>query len=150
VFPFPIAFNCLPHVDSFERSGYTREEMKMVHETRKILGDSALRVSATCVRVPVFRSHSEAVTLETEQPITPDEAREILAAAPGVRVVDDPDRRRGGHPYPMPLEATGRDEVHVGRIRADLAFENGLSMWVVADQLRKGAATNAVQIAERL
>ncbi len=144
--PNHIAFNVIPHIDVFLDNDYTKEEMKMFNETRKIMHAPDIRVSATCARVPVFYGHSEAVTIETEQPITPDEAREILKNAPGVIVEDDP----SNNVYPMPIEVAGRDEVFVGRIRKDLAFENGLSMWVVADNLRKGAATNAVQIAELL
>ncbi len=146
VYPHQIAFNCLPHIDTFEDNGYSQEEMKLVRETRKIFADEDLAVSATAVRVPVFISHSEAVTVQTERPISPEEAREALRAAPGVVVQDDP----RANVYPLPVDAAGRDEVFVGRIRADLALENGLSMWVVADNLRKGAATNAVQIAELL
>ena len=144
--PNHIAFNVIPHIDVFLDNDYTKEEMKMFNETRKIMHAPDIKVSATCARVPVFYGHSEAVTIETEQPITPDEAREILKNAPGVIVEDDP----SNNIYPMPIEVAGRDEVFVGRIRKDLAFENGLSMWVVADNLRKGAATNAVQIAELL
>lgn len=145
-FPYQIAYNLIPHIDVFMDNGYTREEMKMVHETRKMLHDDQLAISATTVRVPVLRSHSEAVTVETEKKLTAAEAREILAKAPGIVVTDDPAELK----YPMPIMASHRDEVFVGRIREDLAIENGLSMFVVADQLRKGAATNAVQIAELL
>lgn len=144
VYPHRIAFNCLPHIDVFEPNGYTQEEMKLVRETRKIFGEPDLPVSATAVRVPVFVGHSEAVTVQTERPLSAEEAREVLRRAPGVIVQDDP----GNNVYPLATEAAGRDEVFVGRIREDLALENGLSMWVVADNLRKGAATNAVQIAE--
>ncbi|WP_457639128.1 aspartate-semialdehyde dehydrogenase [Persephonella sp.] len=144
--PNHIAFNVIPHIDVFLENDYTKEEMKMFNETRKIMHAPEIRVSATCARVPVFYGHSEAVTIETEEPITPEEARQLLKEAPGVIVEDDP----SNNVYPMPIEVAGRDEVFVGRIRKDLAFENGLSMWVVADNLRKGAATNAVQIAELL
>lgn len=146
VYPHQIAFNLLPHIDAFEANGYTGEEMKLVRETRKILGDDGLAITATAVRVPVYIGHSEAVVIETERKITAAGAREILSRTPGVVVVDNP----ASLEYPMPASAAGRDEVFVGRIREDLAFENGLSMWVVADNLRKGAATNAVQIAEYL
>jgi len=146
VFPHQIAFNCLPHIDVFQDNGYTKEEMKMYNETRKILEDDAILVSATTVRVPVFIGHSEAVTIETEKEIAPEKARELLSSFPGVVVQDDP----ASNVYPLAIEAAGKDEVFVGRIRKDLAFEHGLSMWVVADNLRKGAALNAVQIAEVL
>ncbi|HHY60210.1 MAG TPA: aspartate-semialdehyde dehydrogenase [Clostridia bacterium] len=145
-FPYQIAYNLIPHIDIFMDNGYTKEEMKMVNETRKMFHDDDISISATTVRVPVLRSHSESVTIETERKLTAQEAREILARAPGVVVLDDSQ----GLKYPMPLIASHRDEVFVGRIREDLAIENGLSMFVVADQLRKGAATNAVQIAELL
>ena len=144
--PNHIAFNVIPHIDVFLDNDYTKEEMKMFNETRKIMHAPDIKVSATCARVPVFYGHSEAVTIETEEPITPEEARELLKNAPGIIVEDDPKNNM----YPMPIEVAGKDEVFVGRIRKDLAFDNGLSMWVVADNLRKGAATNAVQIAELL
>lgn len=146
VYPHQIAFNCLPHIDVFLPNGYTKEEMKMVNETRKILGDEKIRVTATTVRVPVFYSHSEAVNIETERKLTAAKARELLAAAPGVLVVDDV----ANAVYPMAVEAAGQDLTYVGRIREDESIENGLNLWVVADNLRKGAATNAVQIAELL
>jgi aspartate-semialdehyde dehydrogenase len=146
VYPHQIAFNCLPHIDVFLPNGYTKEEMKMVNETRKILGDEKIRVTATTVRVPVFYSHSEAVNIETERKLTAVKARELLAAAPGVLVVDDV----ANAVYPMAVEAAGQDLTFVGRIREDESIENGLNLWVVADNLRKGAATNAVQIAELL
>ena len=145
VYPHQIAFNCIPQIDSFEESGYTKEEMKMVNETRKIMG-SDIRVSATAVRVPVFYGHSESVNIETIKKLSADEARKLLKKAPGVKLVDDP--AKGA--YPMPLNAGGQDLVHVGRIREDESIENGLNLWVVADNIRKGAATNAVQIAEIL
>jgi len=146
VYPHRIAFNCIPHIDVFLENGYTKEEMKMVDETKKIMGDDRIQVTATTVRVPVFYGHSEAVNIETERKLTPDEARQILAKAPGVKVVDDPLRNQ----YPMPLDAAGQDLTLVGRIREDFTIANGLNFWVVADNLRKGAATNAVQIAEIL
>jgi aspartate-semialdehyde dehydrogenase len=146
VYPHQIAFNLIPHIDTFQGGGYTREELKMLHETRKILHDDSIRVSATCVRVPVYRAHSEAVFIETERKLTANEARSILSDAPGVKVIDDPEKLE----YPTPLRATGSNLTYVGRIREDMAFENGLAMWVVADQLLKGAALNAVQIAELL
>lgn len=145
-FPHRIAFNLIPQIDVFLENGYTKEEMKMVHETRKIMEDAAIRVNATCVRVPVFYAHSESITIETEKPITPDAARRLLAKAPGVVVMDDPEHKV----YPMPIHAEGHDETYVGRIRKDESVANGLSLWVVADNIRKGAALNAVQIAERL
>jgi aspartate-semialdehyde dehydrogenase len=146
VYPYQIAFNCLPHIDDFLPSGYTKEEMKMVNETRKIMGDAAIQVTATTVRVPVYVGHSEAVNIETEQKLTANEARAILSTAPGVMLYDDPEHKI----YPMPLDVAGKDEVYVGRIREDESIPNGLNLWVVADNLRKGAATNAVQIAELL
>jgi aspartate-semialdehyde dehydrogenase len=146
VYPHRIAFNCLPHIDVFLPNGYTKEEMKMVNETVKIMGDDSIRVTATTVRVPVFYGHSEAVNIETERKLTVEEARQILAKAPGVKVVDNPDKNE----YPMPLDAAGQDLTLVGRIREDFSIANGLNFWVVADNLRKGAATNAVQIAEIL
>ncbi len=146
VYPHQIAFNCLPHIDIFFENGYTKEEMKMYYETKKIMEDDSIVVSATCVRVPVFYGHSEAVHMELEKKLTADEVREILSKAPGVVVVDNPSQNL----YPLAIEAAGKDEVFVGRIREDLAFENGIAMWVVADNIRKGAALNAVQIAEIL
>jgi aspartate-semialdehyde dehydrogenase len=144
--PHHIAFNVIPRIDNFEPNGYTKEEMKMINETRKIMHEPDIKVSPTCVRVPVFVGHSEAVTIETELPITAEEAREILMKSPGVVVEDDP----VNNVYPVPIEVAGKDDVFVGRIRKDAGFENGLSMWIVGDNLRKGAATNAVQIAELL
>ncbi|NLZ44955.1 MAG: aspartate-semialdehyde dehydrogenase [Clostridia bacterium] len=143
VYPHQIAFNILPHIDKFDETGYTAEEWKMVRETKKILGDETIQVTATTVRVPVFRGHSEAVNIETERKLTPAEAKRILAEAPGVVLVDEP----SANLYPMPITAAGRDEVFVGRIREDFSIANGLNLWVVADNLLKGAATNAVQIA---
>jgi aspartate-semialdehyde dehydrogenase len=144
VFVHPIAFNVIPHIDVFEDNAYTREEMKMVLETQKIMHAPELRIAATAVRIPVYRSHSESIYIETEKTLSPDEARQILAAAPGVVVQDSPEQNI----YPMPLFSSDRDEVFVGRIRRDLSCENGLALWVAADQIRKGAATNAIQIAE--
>ncbi len=147
VVPKQIAFNCVPHIDRFEDNGYTREEMKIVWETRKILEEPALRVNATAVRVPVFYGHSEAVSIETRTKITPEEARSLLQKAPGVQVLDE--RRAGGYPTAA-TEAANRDTVYVGRIRQDESTDRGLNLWVVADNVRKGAATNSVQIAEIL
>lgn len=146
VYPYQIAFNCLPQIDDFLPSGYTKEEMKMVHETRKIMGDQSIHVTATTVRVPVYVGHSEAVNIETERKLSANEARTILSTAPGVLLYDDPAHKI----YPMPLEVAGKDEVYVGRVREDESIANGLNLWVVADNLRKGAALNAVQIAEHL
>lgn len=145
-FAHQIAFNLIPHIDVFQVLDYTKEEWKMVHESRKMFHDESMRITATAVRVPVVRSHSESINLETERPLSPAEAREILAHAPGVVVVDDPANKR----YPMPVDVTDRDEVFVGRIRRDNTLDNGLNLFVAADQIRKGAATNAVQIAELL
>jgi aspartate-semialdehyde dehydrogenase len=144
VLPQQIAYNIFPHVDVFMPNGYTKEEMKMVHETRKIFRDDSIRVTATCVRVPVLRAHSEAVNIETERKLSADEARLILAKAPGVQVVDEPERKR----YPMPLQASGRGDILVGRIREDISQPRGLDIFIAGDQLMKGAALNAVQIAE--
>lgn len=146
VYPHQIAFNCLPHIDVFLDSGSTKEEQKMVDETKKIMSDPSIAVTATCVRVPVQNGHSEAVNLEFAQSLSVERARELLAAAPGVRMFDDPVNKV----YPMPIVASGRDDTYVGRIRRDPTIKNGLNMWVVADNLRKGAALNAVQIAELL
>ncbi|MBZ0219642.1 MAG: aspartate-semialdehyde dehydrogenase [Candidatus Methylomirabilis sp.] len=146
VFPHRIAFNCLPQIDSFLDNGYTKEEMKMVNETRKIFGDDSVRVTATTVRVPVFVGHSESVNVETEKPIDPKDVKKLLSKSPGITVVDEP----GEGAYPMPSDAAGTDDVYVGRIRRDDTVPNGLNMWIVADNLRKGAALNAVQIAEAL
>jgi aspartate-semialdehyde dehydrogenase len=146
LYPHPIAFNLLPHIDSFLENGYTKEEAKMQDETRKIMHLPELPVSATCVRVPVYRAHSVAVSAEFERPVSVEQAREILAKAPGLELADEPQSNR----YPMPLSVAGRDNCQVGRVRLDCAFENGLSFWVSGDQLLKGAALNAVQIAELL
>lgn len=145
-FPYPIAGNILPHIDVFTDNGYTKEEMKMINETRKILHDQSLRITATTVRVPVFNSHSESINVEFEKPFDLDDLRNTLREAPGVIVQDDP----ANNLYPMPITASGKDEVFVGRIRRDESVESGVNLWVVADNIRKGAATNAVQIAQRL
>jgi aspartate-semialdehyde dehydrogenase len=144
-FPKEIAFNCIPHIDSFMEDGSTREEWKMVAETKKIL-DPKIKLTATCVRVPVFVGHSEAVNIEFEKPISPEEAREILRSAPGIEIIDK--REPGG--YITPVEAAGEFSTFVSRIREDSTVENGLTMWIVSDNLLKGAALNAVQIAETL
>ncbi|MFH0789424.1 MAG: aspartate-semialdehyde dehydrogenase [Pseudomonadota bacterium] len=144
VYPYQIAYNCLPQIDVFLENDYTKEEMKMVNETRKILEDESIRVSATTVRVPVFYGHSEAVTIETDKKITSQEVKDLLRNAPGVVVIDDVANKK----YPLPLMAEGKDEVFVGRIREDISTEKGIAMWIVSDNIRKGAATNAVQIAE--
>ncbi len=146
VYPHQIAFNCLPHIDKFMEDGYTKEEIKMVNETRKIMGDDSIKVTATTVRVPVFRGHSESINIETEMKMSPYEVRALLSAAPGIIVFDAPEKNI----YPLPTLAAGKDEVYVGRIREDHSIENGLNIWIAADNLRKGAALNAVQIAEKL
>jgi aspartate-semialdehyde dehydrogenase len=146
IFPHQIAFNLFPHVDVFLENGYTKEEMKMVWETQKIFDDAAMRISATCVRVPVLRAHSEAVNIQTEKKLSVREVREILERSPGVRVVDDAEENR----YPIPLMATGQDDVLAGRIREDISQESGIDMFISGDQLLKGAALNAVQIAEKV
>jgi len=146
VYPHQIAFNCLPHIDVFLENGYTKEEMKMVNETKKILHDPGIAVTATTVRVPVFHSHSEAVNIETEKKITAAEVRKLLSTAPGVKVVDEPSFKI----YPLAVDAAGGDDTLVGRIREDESIANGINLWVVADNIRKGAALNAVQIAEIL
>jgi len=147
VYPKQIAFNALPHIDSFQENGYTREEMKMVWETQKIFEDETISVNPTCVRIPVFHGHSEAVHIETKQPISAVEAQALLESAPGVEVIDT--RADGGYPTPV-SEAAGSDPVYVGRIREDISHPMGLDLWVVSDNLRKGAALNSVQIAEVL
>ena len=146
VYPYQIAFNLLPHIGSFTDGGECSEEVKIAKETRKILGLPSLRITATTVRVPVLRCHSEAINVELDRPLKPNEARAALAGMPGVTVYDDPSRKL----YPMPLDATGKDEVYVGRVREDESVANGLNLWAVSDNLRKGAALNAVQIAECL
>ena len=144
-YPHPIAGNCLPHIDVFEDNGYTKEEMKMINETHKIL-DEAIQVTATTVRVPVFDSHSESINLQLEKPFEIEDIKELLANSPGIIVQDDP----ANNVYPLARSAAGTDEVYVGRIRRDFSIENGLNIWCVADNIRKGAATNTVQIAELL
>jgi aspartate-semialdehyde dehydrogenase len=146
IFPHPIAFNLLPHVDSFLDNGYTKEELKMQDETRKIMHLPTLRVSSTCVRVPVYRAHSVAVTAEFVRPVSIQQARDVLSKAPGLELIDDPRSNQ----YPMPLNVAGKDNCQVGRLRLDCALDNGLTFWVSGDQLLKGAALNAVQIAELL
>lgn len=145
-FPHPIANNVLPHIDVFLDNGYTKEEEKMINETRKILGDQSLRITATTVRVPVFNGHSESINVEFEKPYDLEELKEVLRNAPGVIVQDDPKN----NVYPLPIYASGKDETFVGRIRRDESVESGVNLWVVADNIRKGAATNAVQIAQEL
>ena len=142
----PIAGNCLPHIDVFLDNGYTKEEMKMINETHKILGDDDIKVTATTVRVPVFDSHSESINVELEKPFEIEDIRELYANSPGVVVQDDP----ANNVYPLARDAAGTDAVYIGRIRRDFSIENGLNIWVVADNIRKGAATNAIQIAEQL
>ena len=146
IYPVPIAFNVIPHVDVFLENGYTKEEMKMVNETRKIMNAPSIQVSATCVRVPVFRAHSEVINIETEKKLTAAQAREVLSAAPGITVKDS--QEPGG--YPVPYEVSHSYDVYVGRIREDISTDYGLSFWIVADQLYKGAALNAIQIGEYL
>ena len=146
VYPHRIAFNCLPHIDRFQDNGYTKEEMKMVHETRKIMEDDSIGVTATTVRIPVFYGHSESVNIETRQHITDADVRELLRDAPGIKVVDDP----AENIYPLAIDAAGQDLTLVGRIRQDESIPNAINMWIVADNIRKGAATNTVQIASIL
>ncbi len=145
-FPHQIAFNCIPHIDAFLAGGYTKEEVKMIQETRKILGEPSLRITTTAVRVPVFIGHSESVNVETEKKLTAKDVRAILREAPGILLCDDPEQ----DVYPMAIDATGKDATLVGRIREDDSVPNGINLWIVADNLRKGAALNAVQIAEIL
>lgn len=146
VYPHQIAFNVLPHIDVFLENAYTKEEMKLVNETRKIMHLPELKITATCVRVPVFISHSESVNIETEKEISAEKAREVLSSAPGIKVEDNPSENL----YPLPIRAAGKDYTYVGRIRKDESIENGLNLWIVSDNLRKGAALNAVQIGETL
>lgn len=146
VFKSPIAFNVIPQIDSFLPNGYTKEEIKMVEETKKILSDDRINVSATAVRVPVFVGHSESINIQTKKQISPDEVRQLLSKAPGVTVMDYPENGI----YPTPRALAGEDNVGVGRIRKDISIENGIELWCVGDNLRKGAALNAVQIAEAL
>ena len=145
-FAHQIAFNLIPQIDVFLDNNYTKEEMKMVHETRKIMGDPSINVNATCIRVPVFFAHSESINIETAKHISAAEVKALMAHAPGVRLVDDPAKQQ----YPMPIDAEGRDDTLVGRIRQDESIKNGISMWIAADNIRKGAALNAIQIAEEL
>lgn len=146
IFPYPLAFNLFPHNSPMTDNNYCEEEMKMVNETRKIFGDQDIRITATCVRVPVLRAHSEAINLEFDHPFSPAKAKEILATAPGVKLVEDFSKNY----FPMPIDASGKDDVLVGRIRQDISHPNGLELWLCGDQIRKGAALNAVQIAELL
>ncbi|MEA5489038.1 MULTISPECIES: aspartate-semialdehyde dehydrogenase [Pseudanabaena] len=146
ILPYPLAFNLFPHNSPMTENSYCEEEMKMVNETRKIIGDHDIRITATCVRVPVLRAHSEAINLEFAHPFNPDKAREILATASGVELVEDFTKNY----FPMPIDASGKDDVLVGRIRQDVSHPNGLELWICGDQIRKGAALNAVQIAELL
>ncbi|MGM0424993.1 MAG: aspartate-semialdehyde dehydrogenase, partial [Thermodesulfobacteriota bacterium] len=146
VYPHQIAFNCLPHIDQFQENDYSGEEMKMINETKKIMADNTMRITATTVRVPVFYGHSESVNIQTEKKLSAMEARAVLSQAPGVRVLDNPRENI----YPMPIHAAGEDETYVGRIREDISQDQGLEMWIVADNIRKGAALNTVQIAETL
>lgn len=145
-FAYQLAYNIIPHIDVFQDNGYTKEEMKMFHETRKIMHAPNLSVSATCVRVPVMRAHSEAIWVETEKPVSVEAARKAFAEAQGIVLVDEPENKK----YPMPLFVAGSDPVYVGRVRKDLADDRGLSFWIVGDQIKKGAALNAVQIAQHL
>jgi aspartate-semialdehyde dehydrogenase len=146
VYPHRIAFNCLPHIDAFMDNGYTKEEIKMVNETRKIMEDDSIAVTATTVRVPVFFGHSESVNIETHAPVSADDVKALLENAPGVKVMDDPKKNL----YPLATDAAGQDLTLVGRIRNDESIPNGINMWIVADNVRKGAATNTVQIAQVL
>lgn len=145
-FKYQIAFNLIPHIDAFEKNGYTKEELKMTNEGRKILHDNNIQVSCTCVRVPVFRSHSISLTIETEKKVTAKKAMSLIQKAQGLKLVDDPSK----FIYPMPLDTSNQDLVYVGRIREDISAKNSLTLWCAGDQIRKGAATNAVQIAELL
>lgn len=145
-YPHPIAGNCIPHIDVFSENGYTKEEMKMINETHKILGDETIKVTATTVRVPVFNSHSESINIEFEKPFELEEVVRVLENAPGLIVQDDPEN----NVYPLARSAAGKDEVYVGRIRRDFSVENGINLWCVSDNIRKGAATNTVQIAQEL
>lgn len=146
VFKYPIAFNAVPQIGSFKQDGYTSEELKMVYETRKILGDESIQICATCIRIPISNCHSETINVETERPLSVEEARRLFEATPGIRVVDD----QATSQYPMPSTCDGSDDVFIGRLRKDLSNPNAITFWCVSDNLRKGAATNAVQIAELL
>ena len=148
-FAYQLAYNLIPQIDVFGDDDYTKEELKMYHETRKIM-HSDIAVSATCVRVPSLRAHSEAIWVETKEALTPEQVREALSKAEGVQVMDDPSKSNNSYPYPMPLYLSGTDDVYVGRIRRDLANDKGITFWCVGDQIRKGAALNAVQIAEKI
>jgi aspartate-semialdehyde dehydrogenase len=145
-FAHQIAFNLIPQIDVFCDNKYTKEEMKMVNETQKIMGDVSIKVNATCIRVPVYYAHSESINIETERHITADEVRKLMAKAPGVKLIDNPEKKE----YPMPIDAEGQDDTLVGRIRQDESIANGITMWIAADNIRKGAALNAIQIAEEL
>ncbi|NLI60401.1 MAG: aspartate-semialdehyde dehydrogenase [Clostridiales bacterium] len=145
-FPHPIFANCIPHIDSFLDNGYTKEEMKMMDETKKIFKDNRLRITATTVRVPVYNGHSESINVELNKDFDLEELRDLLSNSPGITVIDDP----ANNQYPMPIDCDGKDQVFVGRIRRDESLDNGVNLWVVADNIRKGAATNTVQIAEKL
>lgn len=146
VYPHQIAFNALPHIDVFLDNGYTKEEMKMVNETRKIMGDDSIRLTSTTVRIPVIYGHSESINIETEKKLTAADVRKLLTGKPGITVVDNPSKNE----YPMPINAAGKDDVFVGRIREDESIDNGINIWVVSDNIRKGAALNTIQIAELL
>ncbi|NQZ65316.1 aspartate-semialdehyde dehydrogenase, partial [Crocosphaera sp.] len=146
ILPYPLAFNLFPHNSPLTDAGYCEEEMKMVNETRKIFGEANLKITATCVRVPVLRAHSEAINLEFKQPFSVAQAREIIAQSPGVQLLEDWQKNY----FPMPIDASGKDDVLVGRIRQDISCNNGLELWICGDQIRKGAALNAVQVAELL
>ncbi len=146
VYPYQIAFNCLPHIDAFLENGYTKEEVKMIDETKKIMGDEAICVTATTVRVPVYSGHSESVNIETKDKISGEEVKKLLSNAPSIKVLDNPEKSE----YPVAIQAAGKDEVFVGRIREDNSIEKGINLWIVSDNIRKGAALNAVQIAECL
>ncbi|MCL2156148.1 MAG: aspartate-semialdehyde dehydrogenase [Leptospirales bacterium] len=146
VYPYQIAFNAIPQIDDFTETGYTKEELKMVNETRKIMGDNSIRLTATTVRIPVIYGHSESVNIETEKKITAGEVKELLKGKPGINVVDNPSKKE----YPMPINAAGYNDVFVGRIRDDESIDNGINMWIVSDNIRKGAALNTIQIAELL
>lgn len=145
-FPYPIFGNCIPHIDDFTEDGYTKEELKMINETRKILGDSSIRITATCVRVPVFYGHSESINIQLKKDFEVSDIKALMASSEGVTLVDDPTAKR----YPMPIECEGKDDVLVGRIRRDFSNDRTLNMWVVADNIRKGAASNAVQILKKM
>ncbi len=145
-YPHPIAFNCIPHIDSFLENGYTKEEMKMINETHKIFDDYGIAITATTVRVPVYYGHSESINVETQRPFDLEEVKQLLQSSPGIVLLDEPQNNI----YPTPVAAENKDDVFVGRVRRDFSCENGLNLWVVADNIRKGAATNAVQIAEKL